>query len=129
MCGREAKGPPPHVGWIYASVNPFTNSFFVCKYALKSFSSSRLFCLSSVPDSSFVFMDSFLCVKGLLFYGFTAVYRIWTVSRCNIHWQKHKSRVKWVQTSLSHNPSAVVHYLNVTVHSFPLSYQLHVYNR
>lgn len=24
-----AKGPPPHVGWIYASINSFTNSFFV----------------------------------------------------------------------------------------------------
>lgn len=98
---RSTSGPKAHRHtWaesMQASI--VLQTLFLCKYVLKNFSSSGFFCLSSVPDSSFVFMDSFLCVKGCCLShckGFTAVFHsdwlIWTILRCNIHWQKHKRK-------------------------------------
>ncbi len=77
------------MGWIYASVNLFTNSFW-CKLVFHSSCFSRL---SSVAHG-FV-----LCGKGCCLSHAGSLYRrlqdfrqwlIWTVSRRNIHSQKHK---------------------------------------
>lgn len=136
MWERSTSGPKAHRHTWAESMQPsIALHSFLCVNMLFSFSSS-CFCLSSVPDSSFVSMDLFLCVKGCCLShckGFTAVFHsdwlTWNVLRCNIHWQKHKCESGQLSSDETF-PIIPLHYFIIwawTFTVFLLSYQLHGY--